>query len=189
MFKFGSYRIRDPGKYLDRFPRPNRWPRYNEVVQPPQEDPKAERRPATYHHHVSNIKTSPKKMWYVAKFMRGLNVDEAIKQLSFIAYKSAQISKNVLEEAQEIAVKDHNFEYKSKMWIEDVRVGKGLVIKGLRKHARMRFGEVRYFYTHLMIKLTEGEPPEHYYEPQKDGNDLLKDYYDELRSRKIEQGL
>lgn len=96
---------------------------------------------------------------------------------------------DVLKEAQHIAVTKHNFEFKSNMWVEDVKAVKGLVIKGIKKHARMRFGEVRYFYVHVCVKLTEGEPPKHYLKPDKDGNDHLRDHYDRLRSRKIEQGL
>lgn len=185
----GSYKIRNAQDFVDRFPKPSRWPRYNEIVKPPQTDPNEDKRPATYYHYRENIKSSPKKMWYVMKFIRGLNVDEAIKQLKFMPYKAAQITAEVLKEAQEMALKEHNFEFKSNMWVEDAKCGKGLVIKGVRKHARMRFGIVRYFYCHVMVKLTEGDPPDHYYAPKKDGNDRLKDFYDELRSRKIHQGL
>lgn len=185
----GSYRIRNPDKFLDQFPKPSRWPRYNEMIKPPQTDPSEDKRPATYYHHRENIKHSPKKMWYVVKFMRGLSVDEAVKQLRFMPYKGAQLAADTLLEAQQKAVQDHNFEFKSNMWIADARCGKGLVIKGIRKNARMRFSTITYFYCHLMIKLVEGQPPVHYYRPPKDGNDLLKDYYDELRSRKVDQGL
>lgn len=182
----GSFRIRDVEKWRNPFPSPKRWPRYNEIIQPPQD---GEPRPATYYHFRDNIKYSPKKFWYTAKFMRGLNVDEAIKQLKFMPYKGPQIAADVLEEAQDIAIREHNFECKSNMWIEEAHVTKGLVLKGTKKHARMRFGEVRYFYSHLMIKLCEGEAPTHYYKPAKDGNDLIKDYYDKLRSRKILHGI
>ena len=34
-------------------------------------------------------------MWYVAQFMQGLSVDEALKQLSFIKGKGAIIAKEV----------------------------------------------------------------------------------------------
>lgn len=185
----GSYRIRDPQDFLDTFPKPKRWPRYNEIIQPPQLEMGVDPRPATFFYSRANIKSSPKKMWYVMKFIRGLNIDEAIKQTKFMAFKPAQITAELLQEAQEIAVKDHNFEFKSNMWIEDAKCVKGLVVKGVRKHARMRFGEIRYFYSHVCIKLTEGEPPKHFYRPPKDGNDHLKDFYDDLRSRKIYQGL
>lgn len=185
----GSYRIKNPQEFLDRFPRPRRWPRNNEVVHPIQEDPTEDRRPATYYHYRENIKYSPKKFWQIVKFMRGMNVDEAIKQLSFLPIKGAQIAAEVLKEAQDKAVREHNFEFKSNMWIEEAICCKGLVIKGLRKHARMRFGTVHYFYVHLCLKLTEGEPPKHFYRPAKDGNDLLKVFYDDLRNRKIPQGM
>lgn len=185
----GSYRIRNPQDYIDSFPKPKRWTKYNEIVQPPQTDPTEERRPATYYHTRANVKYSPKKMWYVVKFIRGMSVDEAIKQLKFMANKGGQIVAQILEDAQQRAVAEHNFEFKQNMWIEEALCGKGLVIKGLRKHARMRFGEIRYFYCHVNIKLTEGDPPKHYYRPEKDGNDLLEDHYKELRSRKIDMGL
>jgi len=141
------------------------------------------------YHHRENVKTSPKKMWYVMKFIRGMNIDEAIKQCQFMPYKVAQLTAEILKEAQEKAVREHNFEFKSNIWVEDAICTKGLVIKGKRRHARMRFGEVRYFYSHVMLKLTEGQPPDDFYRPVKDGNDLLKDFYDDLRSRKIKQGL
>lgn len=118
-----------------------------------------------------------------------MNIDEAIKQCKFMPFKGAQIAAKVLEEGQDIAVREHNFEFKSNMWVEEAHCTKGLVIKGLKKHARMRYGTICHFYCHMMFKLTEGEPPQHYYRPAKDGNDMLKDFYDGLRSRKIEQGL
>ena len=185
----GSYRITNAQDYVDQFPKPRRWPRYNQVIQPAQTDPAEERRPATYHHYRENVKTSPKKMWYVMNFIRGMSVDEAIKQLQFMPYRTAQITAEILQEAQAKAVKEHNFEFKSDMWIEDAKAVKGLVVKGIRKHARMRFGTICYFYTHILFKLTEGEPPKHFYRPERDGNDLLKGFYDELRARKIPQGM
>lgn len=42
-------------------------------------------------------------------------------------------------------------------------VGKALVVKGIRRHARKRIGEVRYGYIHYFVRLEEGNPPEHYY--------------------------
>jgi large subunit ribosomal protein L22 len=56
-------------------------------------------------------------MWYIAAFVRGMTVDEAIKQLSFNLKKGAAAVKEALLEAQEIAVKKHNVEFKSNLWI------------------------------------------------------------------------
>lgn len=46
-----------------------------------------------------------------------MSIDEAIKQLSFHKMKGAAIIKEVLLEAQELAVAQHNIEYKSNLWI------------------------------------------------------------------------
>lgn len=65
----------------------------------------------------TNIKYSPDKMWYIASFVRGMSVDEAVKQLSFVLKKGATHVKEVILEAQEMAVRQHNVEYKSNLWI------------------------------------------------------------------------
>lgn len=56
-------------------------------------------------------------MWYVASFVRGMSVDEAIKQLSFVLKKGAVDVKQTILEAQEMAVRDHNVEFKSNLWV------------------------------------------------------------------------
>lgn len=65
----------------------------------------------------ANIKYSPKNMWYIAGFVRGKSVDEAVKQLSFLHKKGAEIAKQVILEAQRMAVEEHNVEFKSNLWI------------------------------------------------------------------------
>lgn len=65
----------------------------------------------------TNIKYSPDKMWYIACLVRGLSVDEAIKQLSFVLKKGAQEAKEVIMEAQDLAVQKHNVEFRSNLWI------------------------------------------------------------------------
>lgn len=118
-----------------------------------------------------------------------MSIDEAVKQLSFIPKKGAHIMKEVLLEAQEIAVNEHNFEFRSNMWIADSYSTKGFVVKGIRKHARMRFGEVRYFHCHYFVTLVEGPPPPYWYEPVLTGNDRLQKYINNLRERRIQFGL
>lgn len=56
-------------------------------------------------------------MWYIACFVRGMSVDEAIKQLSFLKKKGAVIAKEVILEAQRMAVEEHNIEFKSNLWV------------------------------------------------------------------------
>lgn len=66
---------------------------------------------------MANIKYSPDKLWYIASFIRGMTVDEAVKQLSFVNKKGAKFIKEAILEAQELAVTRHHVEFKSNLWI------------------------------------------------------------------------
>ena len=89
------------------------------------------------------VKYTSKKMWHVANLVRGLSVDEALKQLDFINKKGAFIAAEVIREAQEMAVKDHCVEYRSNLWVAESFATKGMVMKGVRRHARMRMSMVK----------------------------------------------
>lgn len=56
-------------------------------------------------------------MWYVASFVRGMSVDEALKQLPLVGRKGATIVKDTILEAQQLAVEKHNVEFKTNLWI------------------------------------------------------------------------
>ena len=111
-------------------------------------------------------------------------MDEAIKQLAFVPKKGAHIMREVLEEARQVALKQHNFEFKSDMYVGEANVGKGLVIKGVRKHAFFRLGEVRYFHCHIMVRLVEGPPPAYFYHAPLSNRKKLELYVEDLRRRK-----
>lgn len=164
---------------------PRAFMKYNKKVYPPQsldEEP----RPAFVCHQKTNFKYSPDKLWYIASFVRGMTVDEAMKQLNFINRKGARLVQEAILEAQENAVKNHNVEFKSNLWIAESFATKGHVIKGMRRHARCRMGEVRYIYSHYFIRLEEGKPPQDYYKfnlptPQQQ----LENWLEGMRKRKI----
>lgn len=44
-------------------------------------------------------------------------MDEAIRQLKFVNKKGAIHVREVIEEAKELAVKEHNVEFGSNMWV------------------------------------------------------------------------
>lgn len=56
-------------------------------------------------------------MWFIACLVRGLSVDEAIRQLRFVSKKGAPFIIRAIEEAQEMAVKEHNVEFKTNLWV------------------------------------------------------------------------
>lgn len=68
-------------------------------------------------HQKENLKYSPKKLWYVACLIRGMPIDEAIRQMRFVTKKGGQFVLEALLEAQEMAVKEHNVEFKSNLWV------------------------------------------------------------------------
>lgn len=168
---------------------PKKWLTYNEKIFPVQAIGE-ERRPAYVCHMKTNIKYSLKKMWYVASFIRGMSIDEAIKQLSFLHKKGGAIVKETLLEAQQIAVEKHNVEFKSNLWVAESFTTKAFVIKGLRRHARKRAGEIRYIYIHYFVRLEEGKPPENYYLSQpKSLEQHIEDYKTKMRMRKVTNSL
>lgn len=65
----------------------------------------------------TDIKYSPDKMWYVAGLVRGLRIDDAINQLKFVHKKGSVAARETLEEAQKMAVRDHNVEFPSNLWV------------------------------------------------------------------------
>ncbi|KAF6082144.1 mitochondrial ribosomal protein L22 [Phyllostomus discolor] len=93
-----------------------RWEKKNKIVYPPQL-PGEPRRPAEIYHCRRQIKYSKDKMWYLAKLIQGMSIDQALAQLEFSDKKGAQIIKEVLLEAQEMAVRDHNVEFRSNLYI------------------------------------------------------------------------
>lgn len=68
----------------------------------------------------TNIKYPPWKMWYITCLVRGMSVDEAVRQMDYVNKKGAHYVKQALLEAQELAVQEHNVEFRSNLW-----VGKG----------------------------------------------------------------
>ena len=177
------------------YPEPKAWPLKNYLVHPPQTTEEPVNRAECYHYRA-NVKYSPKKMFFICHLVEGRSVDDALKQLTFVPLKGAHILKEVIEEAREMALKDHNFEHKANMFIAECYALKGLVIKGYRKHAFYRFGEVRYFHVHMFVRLVEGPPPEgiqpgskHSLKPVLDNEQKLQQYIESLGKRNLKFSL
>ncbi|XP_041808814.1 39S ribosomal protein L22, mitochondrial [Chelmon rostratus] len=158
-----------------------KWERKNLKVYPPQlpDDP---HRPAEVHHCRRQIKYSKDKLWYLAKMIRGMSIDEAIAQLEFNNKKGAKIMKEVLLEAQEMAVRTHNVEYKSNLYVAESYSGKAHYLKRIRYHGRGMFGIMDKVYCHYFVKLVEGPPPKI---EKKTSFDQAKEYVQNLKNRTI----
>ncbi|CAF0823141.1 unnamed protein product [Brachionus calyciflorus] len=160
------------------------WPQYNRIIYPPAQNGQPIRNPFV-HHMRHFIKYPAKKMWYPAFLIRGMSIDEALKQLSFHRLKGADIIKEVLLEAQDLALKQHNFEFKSNMWISYSTAVDSFSVKGVRKHRAMRLGVVEYKYCTYYVRLEEGSPPAKYELQSETYDARAKEYLEKLRKRSI----
>ncbi|XP_076606751.1 large ribosomal subunit protein uL22m [Chaetodon auriga] len=158
-----------------------KWERKNRKMYPPQL-PDEPRRPAEVHHCRRQIKYSKDKMWYLAKLIRGMSIDEAIAQLEFNNKKGAQVMKEVLLEAQDMAVRTHNVEYKSNLYVAESYSGKGQYLKRIRYHGRGMFGIMDKVHCHYFVKLVEGQPPK---VEKKTSFDQAKEYVQSLKNRTV----
>ncbi|CAL4234723.1 unnamed protein product, partial [Meganyctiphanes norvegica] len=118
---------------------PQKWQKYNDKVFPPLL-PGEESRPAYVCHQKDNIKYSPDKMWYVACLIRGMKIDDAINQLKFVHKKGAVAVLETLQEAQELAVKEHNVEFRSNLWV--VHPSNHRLLMSTYRTARIAYGKV-----------------------------------------------
>ncbi|KAF3828246.1 hypothetical protein GH733_004943 [Mirounga leonina] len=135
------------------------------------------------YHCRRQIKYSKDKMWYLAKLIRGMSIDQALAQLEFSDKKGAQIIKEILLEAQDMAVRDHNVEFRSNLYIAESTSGRGQYLKRIRYHGRGRFGIMEKVFCHYFVKLVEGPPPPR--EAPKTAVTHAKEYIQELRNRTI----
>ncbi|KAG8438877.1 hypothetical protein GDO86_005171 [Hymenochirus boettgeri] len=166
--------------------RSRNWEMKNRIVYPPQL-PGEPRRPAEIHHCRKQIKYSKDKMWYLAKLIKGMSIDQAIAQLEFNDKKGAKIMKEVLLEAQDLAVRNHNVEFKSNLFVADSFSSKGKYLKRIRYHGRGMFGIMDKVYCHYFVKLVEGPPPPK--EKSVTGFEMAKEYVKQLQSRTIVHSL
>lgn len=110
----------------------------------------------TIYHCAREIRCSPIKMNLVAAQIRGLPVQEAIKQMTFSPKRAATFVKKAIAEAQKIAVQKHGIEDKTHLWVAESYVGKGRYIKKIRIHGRGRFGIQEKKFCHYFLVLKEG---------------------------------
>ena len=105
-----------------------------------------------------------------------------------------------------MAVKEHNIEYKSNLWVCKYRrhrekhavrrclfaaqsyTKRALIVKGLRRRPKYGFAEIKYRYFHYMVRLEEGPAPgkEGLYGPRwPELKERMNKRLDHLNSRKL----
>ncbi|XP_065834125.1 large ribosomal subunit protein uL22m-like [Oscarella lobularis] len=103
------------------------------------------------------VKGSPWKLNLVAKQIRRLPVDEAIRQMQFSPKGAAKTVLEVLKDAKQRGCsKADGLEH---LYIDESYAGKGTYKKMIKYHGRGRRGIMHKHYSHYFLKLREGTPP------------------------------
>ncbi|CAK8686855.1 unnamed protein product [Clavelina lepadiformis] len=190
--------LRDPGQHrrireqaqqhVNKWHRDlGEWTDKNEMLYPPM-NPEDGIRPAEIYHGRAKIRYPTKKMIHVSCLVLNMNIDEAISKLDYINNKGAKIIREVLLEAQELAVKEHNVEFKSNLHVATSFTSKHSQIKFPIFRAAGRppaIGHCRFANYYVMLR--EGPAP--LPEPKITALDSALEYVESLRRRTIRDGL
>ena len=166
------------------------WTERNKTLYPPL-DSNQGIRPAEIYHGRAKIRYSAKKLFHITHLVRNMNIDEAIYKLNFITekkVKGAKIVREILLEAQELAVNEHNVEFKSNLHIVHSFACEHSILPFIIYRATGRppcKGSCRFSNYYVMLR--EGPAPA----PQPKVTAIQKalEYVHELKSRTILDGL
>ena len=120
--------------------------------------PKTERRLADHQAQavLRNLRTSPIKLNYVAKSIRGLPVNAALAQLTFSPRRIALDVKKTLMSAIANAENNHNLDV-DRLVVKEAYVGKAFVMKRFRARARGRGAKILKPFSNLTVVVAEQE--------------------------------
>ncbi|XP_065667633.1 large ribosomal subunit protein uL22m-like [Hydra vulgaris] len=110
-------------------------------------------------HCRRDIRIAPKKMLLSANLVARLPINEAIAQAQFSIKGASEVVKEVLKEAQEIAVKKYGVEDPSYLYVDQSFIGRGQHLKRINYRGQGRMDIMRRHYCHYFVILKEGTPP------------------------------
>ena len=101
-----------------------------------------------------NVRSSPRKVNLLLKFIRGKKVDIALRDLSFARQRIAHEIKKTVESA--VSNAENNFQYDiDNLYVKEAYVGKSIVLKRFRPRAKGRASGIKKPYSNLTIILSE----------------------------------
>ena len=102
-----------------------------------------------------NVRSSPRKINNLLKYIRGKKADIAIRDLSFARQRIAFDIKKTVNSA--IANAENNYQYDiDNLYIKEAFVGKSIVLKRFRPRAKGRASGIKKPYSNITIILSEG---------------------------------
>jgi len=105
---------------------------------------------------LRSVRISPQKLGLTAELIRGLNVEDALAQLTFSRKAVARDVKKLLESAIANAENNHDLDI-DRLYISDVQVGKSMVMKRIRARARGRAARILKPFSNISITVRERE--------------------------------
>ena len=102
------------------------------------------------------LRISPIKLNQLASTIRGLDVEQALAQLSFSKRRIANDVKKILQSAVANAENNHQLDV-DQLYVSEAFVGKDLVMKRFRARARGRAGRINKPFSRLTIVVRERE--------------------------------
>lgn len=109
--------------------------------------------------YAKNLKTSPQKLNLVAESIRGKNCEAALAELTFSKRRISNDVRKVLESAIANAENNHQLDV-DRLYVSEVTVGRGLVMKRWRARARGRVGKILKPFSNLRLVVREREESE-----------------------------
>jgi large subunit ribosomal protein L22 len=101
-----------------------------------------------------NVRSSPRKVNLLLKFIRGKKVDVAIRDLSFARQRIAQDIKKVVQSA--VSNAENNYQYDiDNLIVSEAYVGKSIVLKRFRPRAKGRASAIKKPFSNVTIILSE----------------------------------
>jgi large subunit ribosomal protein L22 len=108
---------------------------------------------------INRIRVSPRKLNLVAGLIRGMNVSNALTQLTFSNKRIANDVKKALQSAIANAENNHNLNVDS-LFVKEAYVGKNIVMKRMHTRGRGRSARILKPFANLTLILRErGEEP------------------------------
>lgn len=105
---------------------------------------------------LRSLRTSPRKLGLVAGLIRGLDVNNALVQLTFSKRRIAADVKQCLQSAIANAENNHNLNV-DHLYIAEVMVGKALIMKRFRARARGRAAKIIKPFSNISITVRQRE--------------------------------
>ena len=101
-----------------------------------------------------NVRSSPRKVNLLLKYIRGKKADLAIRDLSFAKQRIAHDIKKTVQSA--ISNAENNFQYDiDNLYISEAYAGKSIVLKRFRPRAKGRASGIKKPYSNVTIILSE----------------------------------